>query len=228
MSSFIASRRRFLGGAAGVATLSLLPAGASGSALVEITAASAVETLYYLPLYVAKAKGFFEEEGLDVTIFNAQQRTVAVRAVASGDAFSYNGDPAEPALARQRGVGIKNIGVLVDRAAQVVLGRPGVPKNPKEWGGRSIIIPRPPHTAVSLIQMTLIDNGFEKVDADGLVWKGESVRLLPVCRLGAQRAARRAGRSGRGAGAEHVKRSGGRHGSPDQLRRARRGDRRET
>lgn len=178
------NRRRLLAGTAGMATLSLVPMGAGrAQGLVEITAAEAVETMYYLPLYVAHAKGFFEEEGLDVTIYNAQQRTIAVRAVAARDAFSYNGDPAEPALARQRGVGIKNIGTLVDRAAQVVLGQPGTSKDPNDWAGRNIIIPRPPHTAVSLIQMVLIDAGYTKADADGLVWQPESgdpIRLVPV------------------------------------------------
>lgn len=178
------NRRHLLAGSAGLAVVSFLPGGnGRAQALVEITAAEAVETMYYLPLYVAHAKGFFEQEGLDVTIFNAQQRTIAVRAVAAKDAFSYNGDPAEPALARQRGVGIKNIGVLVDRAAQVVLGKPGTSPNAADWAGETIIIPRPPHTAVSLIQMVLIDAGYEKQDADGLVWVregGEPVNLVPV------------------------------------------------
>lgn len=139
--------------------------------------------MYYLPLYAAKAKGFFEEEGLDVEIFNAQQRTIALRAIVSGDAFTYNGDPAEPAIGRQRGVDCKNIGVLVDRAVQVVLAKKGMSKDPKDWKGEKIIIPRPPHTAVSLIQMLLIDAGYTKADADGLQWKpksGENVQLLPV------------------------------------------------
>lgn len=177
------NRRRWLAGTAGLAAVSFLPGVGRAQAMVEITAAQAVETMYYLPLYVAHARGFFEQEGLDVTIFNAQQRTIAVRAVAARDAFSYNGDPAEPALARQRGVAIKNIGTLVDRAAQVVLGRPGTSADPADWAGQRIIIPRPPHTAVSLIQMVLIDGGYEKQDADGLVWQGPSgdpVRLVPV------------------------------------------------
>jgi len=175
------TRRLFNAGLAAGATLTFLPG--SGRAAVKITAAEAVETMYYLPLYAAKAKGFFEQEGLDVEIFNAQQRTIALRAIVAGDAFTYNGDPAEPAIGRQRGVACKNIGVLVDRAVQVVLAKKGMSKNPKDWKGEKIIIPRPPHTAVSLIQMLLIDAGYTKADADGLVWKpasGANVQLLPV------------------------------------------------
>lgn len=181
MTKTLITRRLFNAGLAAGATLTFLPG--SGRAAVKITAAEAVETMYYLPLYAAKAKGFFEQEGLDVEIFNAQQRTIALRAIVAGDAFTYNGDPAEPAIARQRGVACKNIGVLVDRAVQVVLAKKGMSKNPKDWKGEKIIIPRPPHTAVSLIQMLLIDAGYTKGDADGLVWKpasGANVQLLPV------------------------------------------------
>lgn len=182
MTKSLITRRSFNAGLAAGATLTFLPG--TSRAAVKITAAEAVETMYYLAMYAAKEKGFFEEEGLDVEIFNAQQRTIALRAIVSGDAFTYNGDPAEPAIGRQRGVACKNIGVLVDRAVQVVLAKKGMSKDPKDWKGEKIIIPRPPHTAVSLIQMMLIDNGYSKADADGLVWKpsgsGENVQLLPV------------------------------------------------
>ncbi len=185
------SRRRFLaaaGGAAAVVSFEPLP-GFSGRAraAVKLTHAEAVETLYYLPLYVAKTEGFFEKEGLDVTIFNAQQRTIAVRAVVAGDAFTYCGDPAEPALARQRGADIKNIGVIVYRAGGGILSKKGFPRDAKQWKGASVIVPRPPHTSVSLIQLTLMRAGYTQADQDGLVWKPadaagdkDHVRLVPV------------------------------------------------
>lgn len=180
------ARRQILTGAAGMAIVSFLPGSAAlGATPVSVTAAEAVETLLYLPLYVAAAKGFFKQEGLDVTIYNAEQRTIALRAVVAGDALTYNGDPAEPALARKRGVNVRNIGTLVDRAAVYVIGKPGIPKDPKQWGNRTIIVPRPPHTAVSLIQMTLLGSGYQQIDSDGLVWqlKGPATataHLLPV------------------------------------------------
>ena len=184
------TRRQFTAMAGAGALVTFAPATsrfARAQAMVKITAAEAVETLYYLPMYVAKAKGFYEEQGLDVTIFNAQQRTIALRAVVSGDAFSYNGDPAEPAIARQRGVDVKNIGVLVARAGGVIIGKPEYPKDPKNWAGLRIITPRPPHTSVSLVRMVLLDNGFTQADQDGMQWRpsGSSddkdlVRLTPV------------------------------------------------
>jgi NitT/TauT family transport system substrate-binding protein len=181
------TRRRIALAAGAGAVLSFLPdKDGRAQGLVKMTAAEAVETLYYLPLYVAHALGFFKEQGLDVTIFNAQQRTIALRAIVAGDAFTYNGDPAEPALARLNGAKVKNIGVIVNRAGGALLAKKGTPKDPKQWRGKRIITPRPPHTSVSLTQLIMINNGYEKADADGLVWKPkggadkDAVRFTPV------------------------------------------------
>lgn len=184
----VITRRGFMKAAGAGALVLFQPAGTGrAQALVKFTHAEAVETMFYLPLYVAHEKGFFREEGLDVTIYNAQQRTIALRAVIAGDAFTYCGDPAEPALGQLRGQDVKNIGVLVDRAGGDLLGKPGTPKTPKDWKGLRIITPRPPHTSVSLIQMMLLDAGYTKTDPDGLVWKPadssnskDFVRLNPV------------------------------------------------
>ncbi|MSP67457.1 MAG: ABC transporter substrate-binding protein [Alphaproteobacteria bacterium] len=190
MAGPLITRRQFgaLAGAGALLTFEpMVGPGARAQARVKLTAAEAVETLYYLPLYVAHARGFFEQEGLDITIYNAQQRTIALRAIVSGDAFSYNGDPAEPALARQRGAEVKNIGVLVNRVAQVIAAKKGVAKDPKMWKGQKIIVPRPPHTGVSVVQMVLLDAGFTQGDTDGLLFKAagstgdkDNVQLVPV------------------------------------------------
>ena len=181
------ARRRLALAAGAGALVSFLPLrGGRAQAMIRMTAAEAVETLYYLPLYCAHALGFFKEQGLDVTIFNAQQRTIALRAIVAGDAFTYNGDPAEPALARLSGAKVKNIGVLVSRAGGALLAKKGTSKDPKRWAGKRIITPRPPHTSVSLMQLIMINNGYEKADADGLVWKPkggadrDAVRFTPV------------------------------------------------
>ncbi len=181
-----ARRRLALATGAG-ALVSFLPlSNGRAQAMIKMTAAEAVETLYYLPMYCAHALGFFKEQGLDVTIFNAQQRTIALRAIVAGDAFTYNGDPAEPALARLSGARVKNIGVIVNRAGGALLAKKGTPKDPKQWAGKRIITPRPPHTSVSLMQLIMINNGYDKADADGLVWKAkgaadkDAVRFTPV------------------------------------------------
>lgn len=181
------ARRRFALAAGAGALVSFLPLrNGRAQATIKMTAAEAVETLYYLPMYCAHALGFFKEQGLDVTIFNAQQRTIALRAIVAGDAFTYNGDPAEPAIARMNGAKVKNIGVLVNRAGGALLAKKGTPKDPRQWRGKRIITPRPPHTSVSLMQLIMINNGYDKADSDGLVWKPkggadkDAVRFTPV------------------------------------------------
>ena len=113
-----------------------LSASAACPAAVKITAAEAVETIT-TSRFMSPRPGFFKEEGLDVQIFNAQQRTIALRAIVAGDAFTYNGDPAEPALGRMRGGRLKNIGVLVNRAVQVVLAKKGIPRIRRTGKGES-------------------------------------------------------------------------------------------
>lgn len=187
MNTHNSARRRLALAAGAGALVSFLPLkNGRAQAMIKMTAAEAVETLYYLPMYCAHALGFFKEQGLDVTIFNAQQRTIALRAIVSGDAFTYNGDPAEPALARLSGAKVKNIGVIVNRAGGALLAKKGTSRDPKKWHGKRIITPRPPHTSVSLMQLILINNGYDKADNDGLVWKPkggadkDAVRFTPV------------------------------------------------
>ncbi len=182
------SRRQFAGLVGAGALVTFSPFGTrSAWAAVAITAAEAVETLLYLPLYVAHQRGFFKEQGLDVTIFNAQQRSIALRAILAKSALTYNGDPAEPARARLSGQDVRNIGVLVNRAGGDLLGKKGIDKDPKAWKGVRLVVPRPPHTSVSLIQMVLLRAGYTKADRDGLVWKpadsskkSDLLRLIPV------------------------------------------------
>jgi NitT/TauT family transport system substrate-binding protein len=200
-----ATRRQLLGRAAATSAAVLFEpfSGLSrrAHATVKVTHAQAAELLNFLPLYVAQARGFFGDEGLDVGIYNAQQRTIALRAIVAGDAFSYSGDPAEPALARLRGVDVKNIGTLVNRAVSFLVGKTGTPKDPKQWKGKSILVPRPPNTAVNFVQMILQEAGYSQADKDGLVWKpgdsagdGDHVRFQPVV-MGSELAAMLAGQA---------------------------------
>lgn len=186
------TRRGFvrMAGAGGAMVLLEPLAGVSGRAraqVLRLTHAQPVDALVFLPLYVAQANGYFDQEGIDLNVFTAQQRTIALRAIITGDAFTYCGDPAEPGLARLRGVDVKNIGTLVDRAVLYILGKPGLPKDVKQWKGKSIIAPRPPSSHFSLLQSLLLESGYTQADREGLVWKPsdsasdkDHLRLQPV------------------------------------------------
>jgi NitT/TauT family transport system substrate-binding protein len=85
----------------------------------------AFEHLLYLALYVAKDKGYFANEGLEVRIDTGGGDDKAFAALASGSAHFAQGDPAFVAVARQRGWEGRVIAMAVDRVAIW-----GIAKNP--------------------------------------------------------------------------------------------------
>jgi len=68
----------------------------------HVVISQAFQHLLYIGLYVAKDKGFFFEEGLNVTINTAGGDDKAFAALASGEADFAQGDPAFTAIAGER------------------------------------------------------------------------------------------------------------------------------
>ena len=54
--------------------------------LKKITVAEVTHSVFYAPQYVAMSKGFFEEEGLEIDLVNAQGADKTMAALISGDA----------------------------------------------------------------------------------------------------------------------------------------------
>lgn len=76
----------------------------SGSSKLEkVTVAQAFEVFLYAPLYIAQDKGFFEEEGLEVSIATAGGDEKAFAALLSNDAQFAVGDPTFVAVAGEKG-----------------------------------------------------------------------------------------------------------------------------
>jgi len=71
--------------------------------LQKITIAQFGHLFIYLPIYVAKEKGFFKEEGLDVTYVSTGGDEKTWAAVTSGSAQFGVADPTFVAIARERG-----------------------------------------------------------------------------------------------------------------------------
>ncbi|HHD63115.1 MAG TPA: ABC transporter substrate-binding protein [Desulfobulbaceae bacterium] len=71
--------------------------------LEKITIAQFGHLFVYLPIYVAKNKGFFKEEGLDVTYVSTGGDEKTWAAVTSGSAQFGVADPTFVAIARERG-----------------------------------------------------------------------------------------------------------------------------
>ncbi len=77
----------------------------------------AVRTLLYLPLYHAKEKGYFKDEGLDVEIVTGGTATNSFAAMLSGDAQFAQADPMYVPISRQKGAKTKVVAQVVARIA---------------------------------------------------------------------------------------------------------------
>ncbi len=82
-----------------------------------IVISQAFQHLLYIGLYVAKDKGFFEKEGLNVKIETAGGDAQAFSALTSGNAQFAQGDPAFVAIANEQGWEGRVIVMAVDRVA---------------------------------------------------------------------------------------------------------------
>src|SRR3989344_2568185 len=83
----------------------------------KVTIAEFAEIFLYAPLYIAEEKGFFDKEGLEVTIFPAGGLDKTWAAVLSGSAQFGVADPLITAISGEKG----QSGVVV---ANVVRGVP--------------------------------------------------------------------------------------------------------
>ena len=83
----------------------------------KIVISQAFQHLLYIGLYVAKDKGFFEKEGLDVKIETAGGDAQAFSALTSGNAQFAQGDPSFVAIANEKGWEGRVIVMAVDRVA---------------------------------------------------------------------------------------------------------------
>lgn len=80
----------------------------------RVTIAQYGHVFLYLPLYVAQAKGYFREQGLDVSLVSTGGDDKTFSAVASGSAQYGVADPVFTAIAREQGNGGKVVALLVN------------------------------------------------------------------------------------------------------------------
>ena len=69
----------------------------------------------YLPLYVAIAKGYFSDLGIDVRIMTVDSGSGHTNAVLSGQAFAFIGGPEHDAFAKLKGAELRAVVNVVDR-----------------------------------------------------------------------------------------------------------------
>ena len=106
------NRRKFLGTAvaAGAAVAGRI---APARAAREILVAEPVHSTGYLPLYIAMAKGYFED--VKVNIVTIETGGGHTNAVLSGQAFAFIGGPEHNAYAKAKGAELRAVVNCVDR-----------------------------------------------------------------------------------------------------------------
>lgn len=158
---------KFLKTIAYICALLVLVISSPASSQVEmrkLTVAEAGRLFIYMPLYYAIDKGFFKKEGLDVSMFTANRRDLAMKAVIAGESFASVHDPIEAALAKSRGADVKIIASVVDVAAIWLVGDADITADTKTWRGKTAALPTPPNTNYSMFIKELRDHGWVAVD----------------------------------------------------------------
>ncbi len=120
-----------------------------------VTVAQFGDLLLYLPLYIAKYEGIFEDHGLDVTIISTGGDEKTFAAVLAGDAQFGVADPTFAAIASQQGQQGRVVASIVQgmpNYAVSLIPNDRIISSPSELDGVTIATPPAPSTAYLLIK----------------------------------------------------------------------------
>jgi NitT/TauT family transport system substrate-binding protein len=109
------NRRKFLGSTASLGLALVQCPAIVRAAAKEILIAEPVHSTGYLPLYIAIAKGFFDEADVSVSIVTIESGGGHTNAVLSGQAFGFIGGPEHNAFAKAKGAELRSVVHCVDR-----------------------------------------------------------------------------------------------------------------
>ncbi|WP_337100307.1 ABC transporter substrate-binding protein [Paenibacillus sp. YIM B09110] len=119
--------------------------------------------LLYLPLYVAKEKGFLADNGIELSsITAAGSGPAALASVLSGEsAFSFHG-PEHVAFARAKGGDAQSLSIVSGSAPVWAVAKTGSSiKEPKDFIGKTIVTGIAPTSSNSLLRKLFADNGID-------------------------------------------------------------------
>ncbi len=134
----------------------------------KVTISQAFQSMLYLPFYVAINKGYFKDQGLDVSKETAGSPTAALAAVLSDSAeFSIHG-PEWTAIAASKGADVNIISNVVNGAAVWIATTPDFKyEKIQDVKGEKVVAGLMPTTSTSLFMKLLQDNGMDpKSDVD--------------------------------------------------------------
>jgi NitT/TauT family transport system substrate-binding protein len=168
------TRRRLIAAVAITATAALALTGCSGAAGGAGTSGSqkptvvinqAVQTLFYLPLYVAMEKGYFTDAGVAVKLDTAGSGNGAFAAVLGGSAgFSIQDPVFVPKSHQQGGEGTVVTGVA-NAAGLFIVGKDGtsVQDDTSKLNGKSIVVSPSPDSTWALMTSMIKEDGLKNV-----------------------------------------------------------------
>lgn len=161
------SRRSALGRlAGGIAIVSAPyvithPAHAQGMRTVRFS--EAVHNLGYIDLYVARAKGFFKEQNIDLQLSAAGGDSQAFASVISNSADFGCGDSTLVEISRERGGTGIVLGELVSRAHYFGVSKKitKMIEDPRDFKGLTFVTSPPPNTNYSVLLLALKKAGLD-------------------------------------------------------------------
>jgi NitT/TauT family transport system substrate-binding protein len=124
-------RRRFLRTAAVTTGAAVVGRIYPARAARELLVAEPVHSTGYLPLYIAMAKGFFDD--VTVKIVTIESGSGHTNAVLSGQAFAFIGGPEHNAFAKAKGAELRAIVNCVDRGNVYFSAAPGQEPTSTDW-----------------------------------------------------------------------------------------------
>jgi NitT/TauT family transport system substrate-binding protein len=121
-----------------IALLSIAMFSKSGwsQSLKTVTMARTTGSIGMVPLEFAVNRGYFKKQGLDVQLITVRQSDVIIAATVSGELNFMDIIPTA-ILASMRGLPIRTIAVVLNRAPYVLIGQPNV-RSPEELKGKRI------------------------------------------------------------------------------------------
>lgn len=140
----------------------------------KVTINEAFEHLLYIGLYVAKDAGFFEKQGVDVTIETGGGDAQCFAALTSGSAQFAQGDPGFVAIAAEKGWEGRVVTMAVDRVAiwGVTFDKSIQPfKDPAAFKGRTVATYPEPNTSYVVQKQLALKAGLRL---------GEDVKIIQV------------------------------------------------
>ena len=118
----------------------------------KVTVAQFAHLLIYYPIYLAKQKGFYENNGLDVNFVGTGGDDKTFAAVSSGSALFGVADPTFVAIAREKGLKAKIVATLIDGAPMWIVSKEKIDMNaPDALKNKKIMTYPAPSTSYTLL-----------------------------------------------------------------------------